>query len=138
MKSASTIESQEKRRITSCPSGPVAGTRGSRGTRCTRPCPCRRRRSGRPTGIPVGLPDRRRLQGHGRVHLVPRLPLVPATGPDGQDVMRRFSWLSIVLALFIAYPLVLSTPFQQRLGALVLLYAIAASAWNVIGGYAGQ
>jgi branched-chain amino acid transport system permease protein len=52
--------------------------------------------------------------------------------------MRRLSWLSVVLALFIAYPLVLSSPFQQRLGALVLLYAIAASAWNVVGGYAGQ
>jgi branched-chain amino acid transport system permease protein len=31
-----------------------------------------------------------------------------------------------------------TTPFQQRLGALVLLYAIAASAWNIVGGYAGQ
>ena len=38
----------------------------------------------------------------------------------------------------IAYPLLFSTPFQQRLGALVLLYAIAASAWNIVGGYAGQ
>src|SRR5262249_16012229 len=35
------------------------------------------------------------------------------------------------------YPLLFSTPFQQRLGALVLLYAIAASAWNIIGGFAG-
>src|SRR6202790_3962025 len=52
--------------------------------------------------------------------------------------MRRLLWLSVVLALVIAYPLILSTPFQQRLGALVLLYAIAASAWNIIGGYAGQ
>lgn len=52
--------------------------------------------------------------------------------------MRRFIWSSIVLAIVIAYPLLFSTPFQQRLGALVLLYAIAASAWNIIGGYAGQ
>jgi len=52
--------------------------------------------------------------------------------------MRRLLWLAILLALVVAYPLVLSTPFQQRLGALVLLYAIAASAWNIIGGYAGQ
>src|SRR5882762_4542613 len=52
--------------------------------------------------------------------------------------MRRFVWLSVGLALVIAYPLLFSTPFQQRLGALVLLYAIAASAWNIIGGYAGQ
>ena len=40
-----------RRRITSCPSGPAAGTRGSRGTGRRRPCPCRRRRSDRPTGI---------------------------------------------------------------------------------------
>jgi branched-chain amino acid transport system permease protein len=53
-------------------------------------------------------------------------------------MMRRFIWPSIVLAIVIAYPLLFSTPFQQRLGALVLLYAIAASAWNIIGGYAGQ
>jgi branched-chain amino acid transport system permease protein len=33
---------------------------------------------------------------------------------------------------------VFTTPFHQRLGALVLLYAIAASAWNIVGGYAGQ
>jgi branched-chain amino acid transport system permease protein len=52
--------------------------------------------------------------------------------------MRRLLWLSVVLALIIAYPLVFSSPFQQRLGALVLLYAIAASAWNIVGGYAGQ
>jgi branched-chain amino acid transport system permease protein len=52
--------------------------------------------------------------------------------------MRRFIWPSVVLALIIAYPLLFSTPFQQRLGALVLLYAIAASAWNIVGGYAGQ
>jgi branched-chain amino acid transport system permease protein len=52
--------------------------------------------------------------------------------------MRRLLWPSVVLALAIAYPLLFSTPFQQRLGALVLLYAIAASAWNIVGGYAGQ
>ena len=52
--------------------------------------------------------------------------------------MRRFIWPSVALALVIAYPLLFSTPFQQRLGALVLLYAIAASAWNIVGGYAGQ
>jgi branched-chain amino acid transport system permease protein len=52
--------------------------------------------------------------------------------------MRRLIWLSVVAAVAIAYPLLLSSPFQQRLGALVLLYAIAASAWNIVGGYAGQ
>src|SRR6201987_1697551 len=52
--------------------------------------------------------------------------------------MRRWLWPLVVLALVVGYPLLFSTPFQQRLGALVLLYAIAASAWNVVGGYAGQ
>jgi branched-chain amino acid transport system permease protein len=53
-------------------------------------------------------------------------------------MMRRLIWPSLGLAIVIAYPLLFSTPFQQRLGALVLLYAIAASAWNIVGGYAGQ
>ncbi len=52
--------------------------------------------------------------------------------------MRRFLWPALLAVIIIAYPLVFSTPFQQRLGALVLLYAIAASAWNIVGGYAGQ
>jgi len=52
--------------------------------------------------------------------------------------MRRLLWPAMLLALIVAYPFVFSTPFQQRLGALVLLYAIAASSWNIIGGYAGQ
>jgi branched-chain amino acid transport system permease protein len=52
--------------------------------------------------------------------------------------MRRLLWPSVLLAAAIAYPLLFSTPFHQRLGALVLLYAIAASAWNIVGGYAGQ
>jgi branched-chain amino acid transport system permease protein len=52
--------------------------------------------------------------------------------------MRRYLWPALLAVIIIAYPLVFSTPFQQRLGALVLLYAIAASAWNIVGGYAGQ
>ncbi|MEO8318216.1 MAG: branched-chain amino acid ABC transporter permease [Bradyrhizobium sp.] len=52
--------------------------------------------------------------------------------------MRRFLWPTVALALVILYPLVFTTPFQQRLGALIMLYAIAASAWNIVGGYAGQ
>jgi branched-chain amino acid transport system permease protein len=51
--------------------------------------------------------------------------------------MRRFVWPALIVALIIVLPLVLSTPFEQRIGALILLYAIAASAWN-IGSYAGQ
>ena len=41
-------------------------------------------------------------------------------------------------AAILGYPLLFADPFFQRLGALVLLSAISASAWNLIGGYAGQ
>jgi branched-chain amino acid transport system permease protein len=53
-------------------------------------------------------------------------------------VTGRLVWAGVIGAFVLAYPLIFSTPFQQRLGALVLLYAIAASAWNIVGGYAGQ
>jgi branched-chain amino acid transport system permease protein len=53
-------------------------------------------------------------------------------------VTKRLLFSAAAALIVIAYPLVFSTPFQQRLGALVLLYAIAASAWNIVGGYAGQ
>ena len=44
-----------------------------------------------------------------------------------------------LLALALVYPLLVqSLPVYQRLGALVLLAAIGASAWNIVGGYAGQ
>ncbi|HLK84476.1 MAG TPA: branched-chain amino acid ABC transporter permease [Xanthobacteraceae bacterium] len=50
--------------------------------------------------------------------------------------MKRAAW-PIASAVLLGYPLIFSTPFQQRLGALILLYAIGASAWNIVGGYAG-
>jgi branched-chain amino acid transport system permease protein len=53
-------------------------------------------------------------------------------------MMRRVVWPVLLLAIVLAYPLVFSSPFEQRLGALVLLYAIMASSWNIVGGYAGQ
>ena len=41
--------------------------------------------------------------------------------------------------LALAYPLLAADlPVYGRLGALVLLAAIGASAWNIVGGYAGQ
>lgn len=54
--------------------------------------------------------------------------------------MTRRRLLQIVLVvLVLAYPLVVAdSPVWARLGALVLLAAIGASAWNIVGGYAGQ
>jgi branched-chain amino acid transport system permease protein len=53
--------------------------------------------------------------------------------------MRRFLLPGTLGALVLAYPLLTAgSAVYQRLGALVLLAAIGASAWNLIGGYAGQ
>jgi len=47
--------------------------------------------------------------------------------------------LAMVGLLAIAvWPLAVQDVFLQRVGALVLLAAISASAWNLLGGYAGQ
>ena len=52
---------------------------------------------------------------------------------------RAAGWIVLVAAaLVLAYPWLLAGAFMQRLGALVLLSAIGASAWNILGGYAGQ
>jgi branched-chain amino acid transport system permease protein len=64
--------------------------------------------------------------------------VVPAAGIDGQGV-NRFLLPGALLALALVYPLLVqSLPVYERLGALVLLGAISASAWNIVGGYAGQ
>jgi branched-chain amino acid transport system permease protein len=45
----------------------------------------------------------------------------------------------LLIAIVLAYPLIAAdSPVYGRLGALVLLGAIGASAWNIVGGYAGQ
>ncbi|HSU07096.1 MAG TPA: branched-chain amino acid ABC transporter permease [Acetobacteraceae bacterium] len=49
---------------------------------------------------------------------------------------RTFGLLVLVAAIL--WPALVGDAFYQRVGALVLLAAISASAWNLIGGYAGQ
>jgi branched-chain amino acid transport system permease protein len=46
--------------------------------------------------------------------------------------------LLLLCAAAIVWPLLVDNVFYQRIGALVVLAAISASAWNLIGGYAGQ
>jgi len=50
------------------------------------------------------------------------------------------SRVSVVLpaAALLLYPLILSGPFYLDIGVTFLLAAISASAWNIVGGYAGQ
>jgi branched-chain amino acid transport system permease protein len=53
--------------------------------------------------------------------------------------MRRHLLAQLAAVLVLLYPLLtVQLPVYQRLGALVLLAAIGASAWNLVGGYAGQ
>jgi branched-chain amino acid transport system permease protein len=53
--------------------------------------------------------------------------------------MRRHLPAQLATLAVLLYPLLtVQFPVYQRLGALVLLAAIGASAWNLIGGYAGQ
>ncbi len=44
----------------------------------------------------------------------------------------------LLVAALILYPLVLTGAFYRDIGVTFLLAAIAASAWNIVGGYAGQ
>ncbi len=44
----------------------------------------------------------------------------------------------LLAAALLVYPLVLSGAFYRDIGVTFLLAAISASAWNIVGGYAGQ
>jgi branched-chain amino acid transport system permease protein len=49
----------------------------------------------------------------------------------------RWAPVGIAAALSV-YPLVFSQPFYLDIGVTLLLAAILASTWNIVGGYAGQ
>jgi len=53
------------------------------------------------------------------------------------SVPERVGW-GLLAAALLLYPLVLSGPFYRDIGVTFLLAAISASAWNIVGGYAGQ
>ena len=52
--------------------------------------------------------------------------------------MKHWPLIVIAFLAIAAWPLLVHDVFYQRVGALVLLAAISASAWNLLGGYAGQ
>src|SRR5260221_3611463 len=57
----------------------------------------------------------------------------------GQSMSRRQLLIAAGVIFVLAYPLLAgSSPVYGRMGALVILAAIGASAWNIVGGYAGQ
>ncbi len=49
----------------------------------------------------------------------------------------RVGW-GLFAAALLLFPLVLTSPFYRDIGVAFLLAAISASAWNIVGGYAGQ
>ena len=52
--------------------------------------------------------------------------------------MKHWPLILAGFVVLLAWPVVVQDVFLQRVGALVLLAAISASAWNLLGGYAGQ
>jgi branched-chain amino acid transport system permease protein len=50
--------------------------------------------------------------------------------------LRRW-WKPVVLLLLLAFPWVYREPYYHVLGFNVLLYAMMASSWNIMGGYTG-
>src|SRR5580698_11080335 len=46
--------------------------------------------------------------------------------------------IALVVAGLLLYPLVFTGAFYRDIGVTFLLAAISASAWNIVGGYAGQ
>jgi branched-chain amino acid transport system permease protein len=53
-------------------------------------------------------------------------------------VKRVVAGLALGLLVIAIWPLLVENVYYQRIGALVLLMAISASAWNIVGGFAGQ
>ncbi len=52
--------------------------------------------------------------------------------------MRRLAVPLVILAALIAFPLVVKDQFWQNAAVLALIFASAATAWSLLGGYAGQ
>jgi branched-chain amino acid transport system permease protein len=61
-----------------------------------------------------------------------------AAMPATPRVAGRWIFGVVALSALLAWPLVVEDQFYQRVGALVMLSALSASAWNLVGGYAGQ
>jgi len=60
---------------------------------------------------------------------------------DGQGVSKTLPMRLVIVLLaaaLLVYPLVFSGAFYRDIGVTFLLAAISASAWNIVGGYAGQ
>ena len=57
--------------------------------------------------------------------------------PDPRSVRRHAGW-ALLFAGTLVFPLALSQPREVNVGVQVLLFATLGTAWNLLGGYAGQ
>lgn len=64
--------------------------------------------------------------------------LVQTASPPAAGLYRRYYPGALGLVGLVVLPLAIRSPFYQELLILVFLYAALASAWNLVGGYAGQ
>lgn len=62
----------------------------------------------------------------------------PVTVPARRRLPAGWWSAAAILAALVLYPFVFTSPASHNIGVLALTYAIAASGWNVLGGYAGQ
>src|SRR5512143_3241832 len=46
--------------------------------------------------------------------------------------------LSVLCALFVAFPLIIQDQYLLRAAITILLYAFLTVSWNIVGGFAGQ
>jgi len=53
-----------------------------------------------------------------------------------RGLLNRY-WMFLVLALLLAYPLLMRAPYYHVLGFNTLLVATGATGWNILGGYTG-
>ncbi|HEX5494442.1 MAG TPA: branched-chain amino acid ABC transporter permease [Mycobacteriales bacterium] len=60
---------------------------------------------------------------------------VPVTGPLRY---RRWVFLIALAVLLVAYPRVFVSGFAQNVGVNALTFAVAATGWNLLGGFTGQ
>ncbi len=69
-----------------------------------------------------------------------RSPADPSSTLDRAAGRRALRWLpaAVVVAFLLAFPLVVTRPYPLHMGVILFLAVLTGSAWNVIGGYAGQ
>jgi branched-chain amino acid transport system permease protein len=65
-------------------------------------------------------------------------PVSTTSVPAKRVPWGRYAGIAVVAALLVVYPLVVKTSFLQTVGVLALTMAIAATGWNILGGYTGQ